>query len=62
MRNAALDLTIVHADMPTLLDNPVIIDFKASRIYSTLTSRLAAAGAECVVVTSPHAESLARSI
>ena len=52
-KNAALELTIVHADTPTLLKNLVAKDAAAqTAIYSRLTERLASAGAECVVVTS----------
>lgn len=48
-----LDLTIVHADTPTLLGNLERNDKEAQvAIYSRLTDRLASAGAECVVVTS----------
>jgi aspartate racemase len=52
-RKAALDLTIVHADTPTLLGNLASHDGAAQvAIYTRLTNRLVAAGAECVVVTS----------
>ena len=52
-RQEALDLTIVHADTPTLLGNLERNDIEAQvAIYSRLTDRLASAGAECVVVTS----------
>ena len=48
-----LDLTIVHADTPTLLDNLTNHRVDAQvEIYNRLTARLAAAGAGCVVVTS----------
>lgn len=48
-----LDVTIVHADISTLLRNLAEDDrSKQVGIYERLTSRLAAAGAECVVVTS----------
>ena len=52
-RSVPLDLTIVHADTPTLLRNLQnnAID-KQVAIYDRLTERLALAGAECVVVTS----------
>jgi aspartate racemase len=52
-RKAALELTIVHADTPTLVSNLASND-KAAQvvIYTKLTNRLVAAGAECVVVTS----------
>lgn len=48
-----LDLTIVHADAPTLLGNLAEnrIDDQCA-IYQELTKRLEAAGAQCVVVTS----------
>lgn len=52
-REAALELTIVHADTPTLLANLAANDITAQvGIYMRLTNRLAAAGAGCVVVTS----------
>jgi aspartate racemase len=52
-RKTALELTIVHADTPTLLDNLAMNHAEAQvAIYSALTNRLVAAGAECVVVTS----------
>jgi len=52
-RQEELDLTIVHADTPTLLGNLERNDIKAQvAIYSRLTDRLELAGAECVVVTS----------
>lgn len=52
-KGAALELTIVHADTPTLLANLVRNDAAAQvAIYTRLTHRLVAAGAECVVVTS----------
>jgi aspartate racemase len=48
-----LDLTIVHADTPTLLANLTSGNVAAQvGIYQNLTNRLAAAGAQCVVVTS----------
>jgi len=48
-----LDLTIVHADTPALLENLRNNDAAAQvAIYTRLTNRLVAAGAECVVVTS----------
>jgi aspartate racemase len=50
---APLDLTIVHADTPTLLANLAANNAAAQvEIYLKLTARLAAAGAQCVVVTS----------
>ena len=49
----ALDLTIVHADTPTLLGNLERDDAAAQvAIYRRLTDRLVAAGADCVAVTS----------
>jgi aspartate racemase len=52
-RQEVLDLTIVHADTPTLLDNLERNDVEAQvAIYSRLTDRLVSVGAECVVVTS----------
>ena len=52
-RQAALELTIVHADTPTLLGNLIANDSSAQvAIYNRLAQRLVAAGAECVVVTS----------
>jgi aspartate racemase len=52
-KKAVLELTIVHADTPTLLSNLVGNDAAAQvAIYTKLTNRLVAAGAECVVVTS----------
>jgi aspartate racemase len=49
----ALELTIMHADTPTLLNNLASDNSVAQvAIYQRLTGRLAAAGAECVVVTS----------
>ena len=52
-KQAALDLTIAHADTPTLLGN-LASNNAADQvaIYMRLTRRLAAAGAEFVVVTS----------
>lgn len=50
---AALELTIVHADTPTLLRNlgsNAVADQVA--IYTRLTARLVAAGAGCVAITS----------
>ena len=52
-RGKPLDLTMVHADSPTLLANLAKNDVAAQvAIYRRLTERLAAAGAGCVVVTS----------
>ncbi len=48
-----LQLTIVHADAPTLLANLAAENGTAQvAIYQRLTERLVAAGADCVVVTS----------
>jgi len=48
-----LDLTIVHADTPTLLGHLASNDVAAQvAIYLRLTDRLAAAGAGCVAITS----------
>ncbi len=52
-KGAALDLTIVHADTPTLLGNLTANNGAAQiAIYERLTNRLVAAGAGCVAVTS----------
>jgi aspartate racemase len=52
-KKTALELTIVHADTPTLLGNLVSNDAASQvAIYMKLTKRLAAAGAECVSITS----------
>jgi len=53
VKNRELDLTIVHADTATLLDN-LGHDRQAEQcaIYERLTERLKRAGADCVVVTS----------
>jgi len=52
-KNATLELTIVHADTPTLLNNLARNDATAqTAIYNKLTNRLVAASAECVAVTS----------
>jgi len=52
-KNVPLEMTIVHADSPTLLSNLETSDIDAQvKIYHRLTDRLASAGAECVVVTS----------
>jgi aspartate racemase len=52
-KNAALELTIAHADTQTLLRN-LAANYAAAQtaIYSRLTKRLISAGAECVAVTS----------
>lgn len=51
--NVPLELTIVHADTPTLLSNLARNNTAAqTAIYTRLTKRLVAAGAECVCVTS----------
>ena len=51
--DAELDMTIVHADAPTLVKN-LMSDNKDAQveIYEGLTQRLKGAGADCVVVTS----------
>jgi aspartate racemase len=52
-KKAALELTIVHADTPTLLGNLASNDAATQvAIYVKLTDRLAAVGAECVAITS----------
>ena len=52
-KKSPLELTIVHADTPTLLNNLVSNNVDAQvAIYMRLTKRLVAAGADCVVVTS----------
>jgi aspartate racemase len=52
-KKAALELTIAHADTPTLLGNLARNDAAAQvAIFMNLTNRLAAAGAECVAITS----------
>jgi aspartate racemase len=52
-KQAALELTIVHADSPTLLRHLASNDAASQvAIYMKLTNRLAAAGAECVAITS----------
>jgi aspartate racemase len=52
-KKVALELTIVHADTPTLLRHLASNDAASQvAIYMKLTNRLAAAGAECVAVTS----------
>jgi aspartate racemase len=51
--NKPLELTIAHADTPTLLSNLAANNVAEQiAIYMKLTKRLQAAGAECVVVTS----------
>lgn len=52
-RRTPLELTMAHADTPTLVHH-LGTDDRAAQvvIYARLTARLAAAGAECVVVTS----------
>jgi aspartate racemase len=50
---APLDLTIVHADTPTLVSNLALNDAAAqAQIFARLTQRLTAAGADFVAVTS----------
>ena len=52
-KNATLELTIVHADAPTLLSNLASNDVAAqTAIFTRLTTRLVSAAAECVGVTS----------
>ncbi len=52
-RQTPLELTIAHADTPTLLSHLASNDVSAQvAIYMRLTERLVAAGAGCVVVTS----------
>ena len=52
-RGVDLDLTIAHADSPTLLANMAAGDQDAQcQIFERLSSRLKAAGADCVVITS----------
>ena len=52
-RQEPLELTLVHADTPTLLGNLASNNVAAQvAIYSRLAARLEAAGAESVVVTS----------
>jgi aspartate racemase len=52
-KNATLELTIVHADTPTLLNNLTRNDAAAqTAIFKRLTKRLAWAAAECVGITS----------
>jgi aspartate racemase len=52
-KNATLELTIVHADTPTLLSN-LARNYAVvqTAIYTRLTNRLVSAAAECVAVTS----------
>ncbi|MGC1468644.1 MAG: aspartate/glutamate racemase family protein [Sphingorhabdus sp.] len=52
-RNADLQLTIVHADAPTLLHNLATGNVAGQvAIYQRLANRLAAAGADCLAITS----------
>lgn len=52
-RGVDMDLTIAHADSPTLLANLSVDNTEAqSAIYMRLTERLKQAGAECVAITS----------
>src|SRR4029077_17493507 len=52
-KKTTLELTIVHADAPMLLGNLASNDAASQvAIYMKLTNRLAAAGAECVAITS----------
>ncbi|MEM7046829.1 MAG: aspartate/glutamate racemase family protein [Pseudomonadota bacterium] len=51
--NETLDMTIVHADTPTLLNNLEKDNTDAQvEIYTHLTNRLSLAGARCVAITS----------
>ena len=50
-KKAALELTIVHADAPTLLGNLASNDAATQvAIFMKLANRLAAAGADCVAI------------
>ena len=52
-RPGDLDVTIAHADSPTLIENLTKADPAAqAAIFERLTHRLKAAGAQCVAVTS----------
>jgi aspartate racemase len=52
-RGQVLELTIVHADAPTLLTNLAKQDVAAQvAIYQGVTAKLVAAGADCVAITS----------
>lgn len=52
-RAAPLELTIVHADVNTLVANNLADDRLAqARVYAALIHRLKAAGADCVGITS----------
>jgi len=52
-KNATLELTIVHADTPTLVSNLTRNDAAAqTAIFHRLTNRLVSAAAECVGITS----------
>jgi len=52
-QNSPLELTIVHADAPTLVRNLAGNDIDAqTSIYARLTTRLLAADADCVAITS----------
>ena len=52
-RKTPLELTIAHADTPTLLKNLASSDKAAqATIFTRLTKRLAAAGSNCVAITS----------
>src|SRR5262249_50543147 len=52
-RKTPLELTIAHADTPTLLRNLASNDKAAqATIFTRLTKRLAAAGSNCVAITS----------
>ena len=52
-RKTPLELTIAHADTPTLLSNLASNDrARQAAIFTRLTKRLALAGANCVAITS----------
>jgi aspartate racemase len=52
-RKAPLELTMAHADTPTLLNNLASNNTAGqAAIFTRLTKRLAVAGANCVVITS----------
>jgi aspartate racemase len=53
VREKTLEMTIVHADTPTLLHNLEYNEIDSQiEIYNRLTDKLVSVGAECVVVTS----------
>ena len=52
-KGTALEMTIVHADAPTLLNNLECNDVGAQvEIYNRLTDRTSICSAECVVISS----------